>query len=204
MKVKSLMLTLAVAISAAAVSRADLVDIQAQWSGASFGNGASATALFTLDTSALNNPGFSVFSGPTFASTFQNFQLTVTGASAGNGVFTGSDFGLIFLNTSGGTLDFHSQLIGQSTSSGLWGVGTNPGLNGDFNFHSNGLNILTPTASSIFTLKTGGNEFMLLSSFAPASPPAVVAVPETSTWVMGFLALGVVLFMVRRPVAARA
>jgi len=31
-----------------------------------------------------------------------------------------------------------------------------------------------------------------------ASPIGTAAVPETSTWVMGFLALGTVVFMVRR------
>lgn len=199
MKTTNFLLSIAGAVALATSAHADLIDIQAQWSGASFGNGASATALFTLDTSALGNPGFSSLSGPSLASTFQNFQLTVTGASAGNGAFNGSDYSAIFLSTGGGTLDFHSELIGQSTPVGAWGPGAFPSSVGDFNLFSNGLNILTPTGSSIFTMRTGGNEFMLLTSFAPASPPAVVAVPETSTWVMGFLALGAVVLMVRRP-----
>ncbi|TSA32397.1 MAG: hypothetical protein D4R65_09320 [Verrucomicrobiaceae bacterium] len=198
MKTTKILLSIAGAVALATSAHADLIDIQAQWSGASFGNGASATALFTLDTSALNNPGFSSFNAASFPSTFQNFQLTVAGASAGNGAFTGADFSVIFLNTAMGTLDFHSELIGQSTPGGAWGPGAFPTTVGDFNLFSTGLNILTPSGSSIFSLLTGGGEFILLTSFAPASPSAVVAVPETSTWVMGFLALGAVVFMVRR------
>jgi len=194
MKTNTLVLTLAAVLAVAGVSRADLIDMQALWSGAQFSNGASATATFTLDTSLFNNPGFSSFTAASFSNAFQNFQLTVSGASSGNGVFTASDFSVIFLNTGGGTLDFHSELIGQTTPGGLWGAPTV----GDFNFFSTGTSALTPSGGSIFSLLTSGGQSILLTSFAPASPPAVVAVPETSTWVMGFLALGVVVFVSRR------
>lgn len=203
MKIEKLFLSLAVAVALVTTSYADLIDIQAEWSGTSLGNGASASASFTLDSSLFNNPGFSSFSGIAFSDAFQNFQLTVSGASSGNGVFTASDFSTIFLNTAGGTLDFHSELVGQSTPGGLWGATAYPTTVGDFNLFSNGLSALTPTGSSIFSLLSGGGEGMLLTSFAPATA-SPVAVPETSTWVMGFLALGAVLFMVRRPVASRA
>jgi hypothetical protein len=202
MKTKNLLISLAAAVALVTTSHADLIDIQAEWSGASFSNGASALASFTLDTSLFNNPGFSSFSGANFSSAFQNFQLTVTGASSGNGVFTASDFSTIFLNTAGGTLDFHSELVGQSTPGGLWGATAYPTVVGDFNLFSNGLSALTPSGSSIFSLGSGGGEGMLLTSFKPATA-SPVAVPETSTWVMGFLAMGVVLFMLRRTVAVR-
>ncbi|MEI8386643.1 MAG: hypothetical protein WCG76_03495 [Verrucomicrobiota bacterium] len=199
MKTKTLVITLAAVFALAQVSRADIIDIQALWSGAQFSNGASATATFTLDTSLFNNPGFSSFSGAAFSNAFQNFQLTVSGASSGNGVFTGSDFSVIFLNTAGGTLDFHSELVGQTTPGGLWGAASFPTVVGDFNLFSNGFSALTPTGASIFTLLAGSGESIQLTSFAPAAP---VAVPETSTWVMGFLALGAVAFIARRPIAA--
>ena len=202
MKTKTLVITLAAVFALAQVSRADIIDIQALWSGAQFSNGASATATFTLDTSLFNNPGFSSFSGAAFSNAFQNFQLTVSGASSGNGVFTGSDFSTIFLNTAGGTLDFHSELVGQTTPGGLWGAASFPTVVGDFNLFSNGFSALTPSGASIFTLLTGSGESIQLTSFAPAAPAAPVAVPETSTWVMGFLALGAVAFIARRPVAA--
>ena len=198
MKTPKILLSIAGAVALATSAHADLIDIQAQWSGASFGNGASATALFTLDTSALTNPGFSILPGASFANTFQSFQLTVTGAAVGNGAFTSADFSVIWLDTAMGTLDFNSELIGQSTPFGPWGPGAFPTNVGDFNFHSNGLNSLTPTGSGYFALLTPGGESIRLTSFAPASPSAVVAVPETSTWVMGFLALGAVILMVRR------
>ena len=203
MKTTNFLLSLAAAVALVTTSHADLIDIQAEWSGSSFANGASALASFTLDTSLLNNPGFSSFTGANFSSAFQNFQLTVSGAASGNGVFTASDFSTIFLNTAGGTLDFHSELVGQSTPGGLWGATAFPTVVGDFNLFSNGLSALTPSGSSLFSLLSGGGESLRLTSFKPATA-SPVAVPETSTWVMGFLALGVVLFMVRRPVAARA
>jgi len=199
MKTTKILFSIVGTLALVASAHADLIDMQAQWTGAAFGNGASATALFTLDTSGLSNPGISMLSGASFASTFQNFQLTVTGASSGNGVFTGADFSTLFLNTAGGTLDFHSELIGQSTPLGAWGTTSFPFTVGDFNLFSNGLNPLTPNGSSLFTLLTGGGESILLTSFAPSTPSPVVAVPETSTWVMGFLALGAIVFMVRRP-----
>ena len=202
MKTKTLVITLAAVFALAHVSRADIIDIQALWSGAQFSNGASATATFTLDTSLFNNPGFSSFTGAAFSNAFQNFQLTVSGASSGNGVFTGSDFSVIFLNTAGGTLDFHSELVGQTTPGGLWGAASFPTVVGDFNLFSNGFSALTPTGASIFTLLAGSGESIQLTSFAPAAPAAPVAVPETSTWVMGFLALGAVAFIARRPIAA--
>ena len=203
MKIKNLFLSVSAVLAFATSSRADIIDIQALWSGATFANGASAVATFTLDTSLFNNPGFSSFSGAGFTNAFQNFQLAVSGASSGNGVFAGSDFSTIFLNTAGGTLDFHSELVGQTTSGGLWGAAAFPSTVGDFNFFSNGISALTPTGASILTLHTGGGESLLLTSFAPAVA-APAAVPETSTWVMGFLALGVVVFLVRRPIAVRS
>ena len=202
MKSTNLFLSLAAAVALVTTSHADLIDIQAEWSGSSFANGASALASFTLDTSLLNNPGFSSFSAASFSNAFQNFQLTVSGASSGNGVFTASDFSTIFLNTAGGTLDFNSELVGQSTPGGLWGATAFPTVVGDFNLFSNGLSALTPSGSSIFSLLSGGGESMLLTSFKPATP-SPVAVPETSTWVMGFLALGTVVFLARRPVVVR-
>ena len=198
MKTKTFVLTLAAVLALAQVSGADMIDIQALWSGAQFSNGASATATFTLDTSLFNNPGFSPFSGAAFSNAFQNFQLTVAGASSGNGVFSGSDFSMIFLNTAGGTLDFHSELVGQATSSGLWGAAAFPSMVGDFNLFSNGFSSLTPTGASMFTLHTAGGESILLTSFSPIAAAPVAAVPETGTLVMGFIALGAVVFMARR------
>lgn len=195
MKFAKLLLPLA-ALVFATTAHAEMINIRAEWSGSAYGNGASAVATFTLDTSQITNPGFSSFSGASFLSTFQNFQITVTNASAGNGVYTTSDYGTIFLNTSTGTLDFNSELVGQSTPSGAWGSDAFPTTVGDFNFFSTGVNPLAPSGATIFTLFTGGSESMLLTSFAP--------IPEPNTWVMGLLAMGVAPLMIRRRHVVRA
>ena len=188
MKFTNLFLSLAAVLCTTA--HAQQIDMQVEWSGSALGNGASAVATFTLDTSQLNNPGLSSFSGASILSTFQNFQITVSNASSGNGTFTTSDLSLIFLNTSGGTLDFNSELMGQSTPSGAWGTGAYPTMVGDFNFFSTGSNPLAPTGTSAFTLNTGGGQSMLMTSFAP--------IPEPSSWMMGGLAIGASLLIRRR------
>jgi len=71
-------------------------------------------------------------------------------------------------------------------------VGTNGGTNYVFTFD---LSAASLASGATFRLtETCGND--LLVGQLAASP--VVAVPETSTWVMGFLALGAVVFLVRR------
>jgi len=71
-------------------------------------------------------------------------------------------------------------------------VGTNGGTNYVFTFD---LSAASLASGATFRLtETCGND--LLVGQLAASP--VVAVPETSTWVMGFLALGAVGFMIRR------
>lgn len=181
----------AVTLALTSAVRAEWIDLEADWSGASFGNSASATATFSLDTATMTNPGFTTGSP---SSAFQNFQFTLTGASFGNGVFTASDFSLFVLSTNSATLDFHSELVGQSTPSGLWGYG--PMSVGDFNFFQN--ISAAPTGSSPFVLSTSSGEFISLTSLHPVVTADPVAVPETGTWVMGLLALGAVVVVTRR------
>lgn len=154
-------------------ANAQIVTLDLQWSGASFGNSASATGTITIDESLMNNPGFSV---TTFVT---DFSITVTGASAGNGTFTLADFSSIFLNTGGGTLDFTQDLIGQPTPGLPWG----PGGAGDFNFFNS--NALAPSGFVIFQIRpSGSSDILQLTSFAPS------AVPEPSTFAM--LAIGAI------------
>lgn len=163
------------------------------WSGAAYGNGASATGYFTLDTALLNNPGFSSFSGASLPS---QLSITVTGSSGGNGTFTRSDFSAFFINTAGGTLDFNSEWVGQSTPGGLWGATAFPTVVGDFNMFSTGLSANTPTGTSIFTLVTGGGQSMLLTSVTP--------VPEPESYVMLLAGLGLIGGIARRRRAMQA
>ena len=70
-------------------------------------------------------------------------------------------------------------------------VGTNGGTNYIFSFD---LSAVSLANGATFRLtETCGND-LLVGNLAPS----VAAVPETSTWVMGFLALGAVVVMVRR------
>ncbi len=183
---------LAVTVAVASIARGEWVDLEANWSGASHGNSVFATATFSLNTSAVSNPGTTVGGISSF---MQNFELTLSGASSGNGVFTASDFSLFVLSTGAGTLDFHSELVGQSTPGGLWGLGTIPV--GDFNFFNSLL--VAPTGSSAFVLMTNSGEQISLTSLHPVIASTPVAVPETETWVMGMLAVGAVFIVARRP-----
>ena len=69
-----------------------------QWSGAAFGNSASANGLIDFDPSLISNPGF------TDPLPVNSFSITVTGANSGNGTFSLADYNNFFLDTSGGTL----------------------------------------------------------------------------------------------------
>jgi hypothetical protein len=196
MKTTSLFLSVTAALAIVTTARADMIDMTAIWSD-SF-TGSSAVATFILDTSALPNPGSGNFA-PT--SVFQNFQLTVSGAldysgvPSGNGIFHLSDFNSVYWGTYGSaTLDFTKELVGQPTQSwgDPWGIS---GLNGEFTLGA--ATPFAPNATGPFTLRpAGSNELLILTSFAPTHSPA--AVPETSTWVMGFLALGAAVFLIRR------
>jgi hypothetical protein len=199
MKIEKLLLPL-VAVVFATTSHAQLIDMQVEWSGAYYGNGASAVATFTLDTSQINNPGNSSLSGSAILPVYQNFQITVSNASTGNGVFTASDFSTFIMNIPTGSLDFNSELVGQSTPTGPWGtlefVGPIMGSVGDFILFSSGSNPLVPNATNPLTMNTGGGESMLLISYAP--------IPEPASWMMGCLAMGTSLCIFRRRSAARA
>lgn len=74
-------------------------------------------------------------------------------------------------------------------------LGINVGHNGGTNYiFSFDLSAASLASGATFRLtETCGND-LLVGNLAPS----VAAVPETSTWVMGFLALGVVVVMVRR------
>lgn len=70
-------------------------------------------------------------------------------------------------------------------------VGTNGGTNYVFSFDLTGLSLAN--GATFRLTETCGNDLIVGRLEA-----GVAAVPETSTWVMGFLALGTVVFMVRR------
>lgn len=70
-------------------------------------------------------------------------------------------------------------------------VGNNGGTNYIFSFDLSGTSLAN--GATFRLTETCGND-LLVGQLAPG----VAAVPETSTWVMGFLALGAVIYIVRR------
>ena len=76
-------------------------------------------------------------------------------------------------------------------------IGTNGGTNYIFSFDLTGVSLVN--GATFRLTQECGND--LLVGSLPAGV-AATAVPETSTWVMGFLALGAVVFMVRRSAKA--
>jgi hypothetical protein len=147
--------------------RAGLMTFELTWSGAAFGNTAMATAQITFDPSLLNTPG------DTNPIAVTAFSITISGASSGNGTFGLGDFSNFFLDTNGGTLDFTTELIGQSTSGSPWGT-TRDFSSGDFNFLTNGTDPTAPEGITAFTIQTDGGteDFLALTSFAPVPEPA--------------------------------
>jgi len=65
---------------------------------------------------------------------------------------------------------------------------------------------VTITSGAGNTNPKEGAKFELTGKTLDFTPPAdsVAAVPETSTWVMGFLAIGAVVFLMRRNARASA
>jgi hypothetical protein len=111
-------------------------------------------------------------------------SVTVSGASAGNGVFGMADFDHVEWQTNG-TLNLGQQLVGQPTRDKPWGT-PEAGLGGDFNLFAR--SALAPSGVAPFELSSAGGESMLLVSMAPAS-----AVPESATWAMLVSGFGLLL-----------
>jgi len=142
------------------------------WSGASFGNNATATGQITLDLTTLPNPGPTVYD---MYNDISSLSITVVGASSGNGTWTKADLcacsalGTYTYWWSGGSaLNMFAQLVGQPTLGNPWG--TPDGISGDFNFFFNSPG---PLGTFYFTLTTDGGtqDSMLLTSVAPATVP---------------------------------
>lgn len=147
------------------------------WSGATFGNSATATGQITLDLTTLPNPG-----GPAFDmyNDIASLTVTVVGASSGNGTWTRADLcacsalgTFTYWDTGGVALNMNQQLVGQPTLGNPWG--TPDGISGDFNFFfTNG----GPLGTFFFTMTSDGGleDSMLLTSVAPVS-----STPEPGT-----------------------
>ena len=137
------------------VSSADPVTLNIRWSGAVFGNAATATGFITFDDAALPYIGYP--SGTTLLPdpSVLDFGITITGASAGNGSFGLSDFDSMYFYTPV-ALDLGRELIGQPVGGSFtFGpaatseVGMGDGDSGEFNVFSTDPPLLKPSKYTV-------------------------------------------------------
>jgi hypothetical protein len=186
------LLALAPAAKAGVLETFDLA-----WSGASFGNGATATGQIVLDISTLPNPQLT--DGFDLIGSMNSLSVTVTGATSGNGTWTKADLAPLsalstntYWWTGGVALNLNMELVGQPTNGNPWG--TPDGTSGDFNlFFTHG----GPIGTFFFTMTTapGVNgapgDPMRLTEFAPE-------VPEPGTCILLFTGLSGLAVTLRR------
>ena len=198
----SLSLALAVLLSLTPDANADTYQTyDLAWSGASLGNGATATGVITLDLTTLINPTTSAGSANgtgyfDIISDITSLSVTVTGAGAGDGTFTKANLcacsnysSYTYWHTNGSTVNMEGNVLAQLTADA-----------GDFNLFFTspgplGSGILTLTADPISTLPPGAfsGDPMKMTEFAP------VATPEPSTISLMLTGVGLLgLMMVTR------
>lgn len=158
------------------------------WSGASFGNTASATGFITFDTDLI--PTIGTQPGVPLDQVI-DLGITIEGATSGNGAFTKSDFDFIYF-ASPSVLNYSTQLIGQSLSNGQTfgptGSTTGSGEKGDFNLFTSTQG--APEGTWYFTLATnnGNGDRMLVTSMTPAVPePEAIALMLAGLVCVGFI-----------------
>jgi len=142
----------------ASAAQASLIDFDLEWSGADFGNTATASGTITIDDAVLFNPGF--YMGPFAGSGMSDFSVTISGANTGNGTFTsvGGDFSSVAFESFNTGVDFSTELVGQAVF-------------GDFNvFAAFGSGAPTGTFFFQFATNEGAGDTLVLTSMRPAVP----------------------------------
>ncbi|PNW40950.1 UNVERIFIED_CONTAM: hypothetical protein BEN50_14620 [Euhalothece sp. KZN 001] len=148
-----------------------------EWDGTKFGNSASATGSITLDETTLPNPGGSTDSLSGFGVT--DLEVTVTGASSGNGTFDINDFSTLNWNTDGNTLNLNQELIGQGLANFDLVAASGSGAP----------DTIFPSPDPFqFTTNEGSGDIMVLQSVTPTNDSQ--AVPFEAEGTMGLAALG--------------
>jgi len=174
MRAKSLQWLLTAAaccVSSAAPAQVQPTPVSFQFTFCSADNAATASGFITFDQNQMNNP----FVGITYNAVL-DLQVTVAGAGSGNGTYGRADFGSIAWNSNGGTMDFGSELVGQSTDQWDWGTEGSSGQAGDFNLFRTNTTAGSPEGVFYFVLAAdeGNADTMTLRTFSPG--PA--AIPE--------------------------
>jgi len=176
MRISNFIVGATLAASISAVSAAD-VTFLIDWSGAQFGNDATATGSITFADGFLPNPGY-IPGGGIMPVEVLALDITVSGASAGNGVFSLADFAFIYWDTAGATFDLSTEVVGQTTGQGAWGQTGLNGANGDFNIFgdlSDGVDAPYGTLWFELTTFNGMGDTMALTSFRPIPAPGALA-----------------------------
>jgi hypothetical protein len=166
------------------------------WSGARFGNSASATGQITLDLTTLPNPSSGTVD---IFSDIQSLSITVTGTNTGNGTWTLDNLLDTSWWTGDVTLNMMTELVGQPTNGNPWG---NPdGQSGEFSLMFDP-GIGGPWGVKGFTMFTGGADAnsMLLTEFDPVLETPV---PEPGTMLLFGSGLAALAGMVRRKISQR-
>lgn len=151
-----------------------------QFSFCSADNQATAAGYITFDLNQMTNPFDNTDDGGAFyASAVLDLQVTVAGASSGNGTYTRDDFSDIAWDSNGGAINFSEEWVGQPTNGLPWGTSLTSGEAGDFNlFMSETATTGTPNGVFYFLLGAdeGQAEEMSLRTFAPG--PAEIPAPS--------------------------
>ncbi len=150
-----------IALTFSAQADADLVKFRIEWDGAAFGNSATAVGRLIVDDSLLPNPGS--YFGP-FGGAFVDFEITVIGATAGNGIYTliDGDFEDFVIWEVDSPVDLTQDLFGQTGFS-------------DFNFFGE-IGSNAPAGSGPLTITTAedtGDQLAMTSFMAVPEPTSM-------------------------------
>ena len=185
---KVVFVALSLSLAVSSLASASVVTEYFAYSGAQFGNNATATGYITIDTGYNFQPGLNAINMQGGAVT--DLSMTITGATGGNGTFSTQFFTTWFFDMNSG-LDLTKSFIGQTVTSGAWGPNYINGVNhsvGDFNFMNKFGAAPGPITPFVLATDGGAGDKMLLTALGPA------AVPEPSTYILLTIALGAVGF----------
>ena len=153
-------------LAAAACTQLDAANFNLTWSGASQGNGATATGVIGLDLTTI--PAAPSQISNSIPSWITSFTITITGASSGNGTFTLADFSGFTFDSGGVTLNYTTDLVGQLSL-------------GSFNVQSSSFNAPVGAGPNIINADAGNSDLLDLSSFILA-PVVPAGVPNIAAW----------------------